>query len=91
MRSSLAARIRRLESIAPPAAPVYLRYGHVKPLPRDYDGPRHVVVVKSTPTTSPYVEWCEFEERLGPSGATDRSFVVCWEAGECNEVPDGPR
>jgi hypothetical protein len=92
MRSSLAARICRLESIAPPATPVYFRYGHVKSLARDYDGPRHVVVVKSTPTTSPYVEWCELEERRCTPGATDGNFVVCWEAGEFKDiVPDRPR
>jgi hypothetical protein len=76
MRSSLTKRIERLESVVPAAAPVYFRYGTVKPLPADYDGPRHVVAVTSTPTRSPYVVWCEFEERQGAKSADDGSFVV---------------
>jgi hypothetical protein len=76
MRSSLAKRIERLESVVPAAAPVYFRYGQVKRLPDDYDGPRHVVAVTTTPTRSPYVEWCEFEERRGAEPAADGSFVV---------------
>jgi hypothetical protein len=49
------------------SAPPKLRYGAIKPLPTDYTGERHVVIVKCEPTTSPKVERCEFEERPGPA------------------------
>ena len=83
MRGSLAKRIGRLESIAPPAAPVYFRYGPVKPLPAGCDGPRHVVAMRRLPTKSPYVEWCEFEERRGAGpDAGERDFTVCYDQAD---------
>jgi hypothetical protein len=79
-RNSILTRIERLESLFEPVVPVYFRYGFVKPLPGDYAGPRHVVVVKKTPATSPFVEWCEFEERVGVSDSNDRDFTVLLES-----------
>ena len=69
MRSKLLARLERLEARAEPAAPVIFRYGWLKPLPVDFIGERHVVMLKSLPTTSPNIEWCEFEERPGAAAA----------------------
>ena len=61
MRSKLLARLERLEARAGPAAPAIFRYGWLTPLPADFIGERHVVIVKREPTNSPNVEWCEFE------------------------------
>ena len=71
MRSRLLARLERLEARVEPAAPLMLRYGWLKPLPADFTGQRHVVMIKSQPTTSPHIEWCEFEERAGAAGSED--------------------
>ena len=78
MRSKLLARLERLEARAEPAAPLIFRYGWLTPLPADFTGERHVVMVKSQPTTSPNVEWCQFEERPGAAAAErgDGSFTV---------------
>jgi hypothetical protein len=78
LRSRLLARLERLEARAEPAAPVNFRYGWLTPLPADFTGERHVVMVKSQPTTSPNIEWCEFEERPGPAAieGSDGSFTV---------------
>ena len=78
MRSKLLARLKRLEARAEPAAPMILRYGWLRPLPADFTGERHVVMVKSQPTTSPNIEWCEFEERPGPAATegSDGSLTV---------------
>jgi hypothetical protein len=81
MHGSLAKRIRRLESIAPLAAPVYFRYGPVKPLPTDYDGPKHVVAGKRWPAKSPYVGWYEFEESRG-ARRWGAGFSVCWDQAD---------
>jgi hypothetical protein len=59
-------------------APAMFRYGWLKPLPNDYAGERHVVILKREQTKSPGIEWCEFEERIGPTptGLDDGAFVV---------------
>ena len=69
MRSKLLARLERLEARTEPAAPLILRYGWLRPLPADFTGERHVVIVKRQPTKSPNIEWCEFEERPGAAAA----------------------
>ena len=75
MKRGLLRRLENLEArIAPKASPV-ICYGWVKPLPADYVGERHTVIVKRKPcgspnlepTGSPQFEWCEFEERPGPA------------------------
>ena len=78
MRSRLLARLERLEARVEPAAPLMLRYGWLKPLPADFTGERHVVMIKSQPTTSPNIEWCQFEERPGaaPTEGSDGSLTV---------------
>jgi hypothetical protein len=78
MRPKLLARLERLEARAEPAAPVIFRYGWLTPLPADFTGERHVVIVKREPTNSPNVEWCEFEERRGAAATegSDDSLTV---------------
>jgi hypothetical protein len=78
MRSKLLARLERLEARAEPAAPLTFRYGWLTPLPADFTGERHVVIVKREPTTSPNIEWCAFEERPGAAATDsgDGSFTV---------------
>ena len=54
--------------------------GYLTPLPEDYTGERHIVMVKREPVEgSPGHEWCEFEERPGPEppGSDRRDFIVC--------------
>ena len=78
MRSKLLARLERLEARAEPAAPLIFRYGWLTPLPADFTGERHVVIVKREPTSSPNIEWCEFLERPGAAATevNDDSFTV---------------
>jgi hypothetical protein len=78
MRSKLLARLERLEARAEPAAPLIFRYGWLTPLPADFTGERHVVIVKREPTNSPNVEWCAFEEKPGAAATegSDGSFTV---------------
>jgi hypothetical protein len=78
MRSKLLARLERLEARAEPAAPLTFRYGWLTPLPADVTAERHGVMLKIQPTTSPKIEWCEFEERPGPAATegSDGSLTV---------------
>ena len=68
----------------------YFRYGWLKPLPRDFEGERHVVIVEKQLTNSPGIEWCEFEERPGPApaGLADGGCAVYLmrEALDCSDV-----
>jgi hypothetical protein len=64
--SNLARRLKRLETRVAAAGPAVFRYGWLKSLPDDFVGDRHVAIVKRQATNSPNVEWCEFEERVGP-------------------------
>jgi hypothetical protein len=80
MKNTLRQRLSLLEAqFAPIANPVTYRYGWLTPLPKDFVGERHVVAVKVSPSGSPYLKWCEFEERPGPAPRIqdDPSFVVC--------------
>jgi hypothetical protein len=78
MKARLLSRLERLESRSEMAKPALFRYGWLKPLPGDYQGERHVALLKSEPTLRPQVRWCEFEERPGaaPAGVADNSFMV---------------
>jgi hypothetical protein len=78
MRRALFARLARLEARPQAAKPAILRYGWVKPLPDDYIGEKHTVIVKRELTGQPNIEWCQFEERRGqpPAGRVDGPFVV---------------
>ncbi len=64
MRSQLITRLEKLEAMTPPV-PTLIQYGWLARLPDDYVGERHVVVLKRE-SISPYLEWCESEERPGP-------------------------
>jgi hypothetical protein len=74
VRSRLLDRIKRLEQRPELAKPAVFCYGWLKLLPVDYAGERHVAIVKR----SPNFEWCEFEERPGPSPpiSEDPCFTV---------------
>jgi len=80
MKKALVARLERLESRPETKALPAFRYGRLRPLPDDYVGERHIVTLKSEPTRSPHIEWCEFEERQGKGPALDASggMTVYW-------------
>jgi len=78
VRARLLVRLQRLVAEQPADQPAMFRYGWLKSLPSDYTCQRHVVILKREQTTSPGIEWCEFEERPGPqpAGMQDRDFTV---------------
>ncbi len=79
LKSALHQRLSLLEAkLAPITNPATYHYGWLKPLPKDYVGERHIVTVKVSPTASPHLKWCEFEERpgLAPRADVDPSFTV---------------
>jgi hypothetical protein len=79
MKSSLHQRLSLLEAkLGPITNPATHHYGWLRPLPKDYVGERHVVTVKVSPGGSPYLKWCEFEERPGSAlqAEDDPSFTV---------------
>jgi hypothetical protein len=81
MRSVLSSRVCRLEQRGLRTAadtPFKLRLGHLKNLPPDYTGERHIVIANRLPSTSEGREWCEFEERPGPAppGALDEAHIM---------------
>ena len=65
MRRPLIVRLERLEAILTPKLVPLIRYGWLLPLPADYVGERHIVIVQQEPTGSPHFDWCEWEERPG--------------------------
>lgn len=75
--NALARRVSKLERVAAQIrstedTTLTFRYGSVKPLPADYVGERHLVVVKQIESRSPGIEWCEMEERPGPAPESDK-------------------
>ena len=66
MRARLLARVQKLEAQPAAGQTSLFCYGWLSPLPKDYVGERHVVIVNREETISPSFEWCEFEERAGP-------------------------
>src|SRR5437868_1730631 len=65
-RAALLSRLERLESCAAVASRERrLRFGHLRRLPPDYKGEKHVVVAKQLPSRDGR-EWVEFEEMPGP-------------------------
>ena len=90
MKAKLLARLERLEAMTALSKPLIFRYGWLKPLPRDFEGERHVVIVEKHLTDSPGIEWCEFEERPGPApaGLADGGCTVYLmrEALDCSDV-----
>ena len=74
MRRSLRHRIEALEQRII-SRPRCIRYGRLAPLPPDWHGERHVVVIRREPTLSPAVEWWEGEERIGPAPVATGSGI----------------
>jgi hypothetical protein len=66
LRSTLLARLERLESRMEAQRPVILRLGDLRRLPEDYTGERHVVITKHLTTDERGQEWVEFAEVPGP-------------------------
>jgi hypothetical protein len=64
-RAGLLARLERLELEAAPIPRVRLQYGWLRKLPLDYQGERHVAIVKRR-VISEDLEWVEAEEVRGP-------------------------
>ena len=67
MKPSFRSRMKRLEARTKASKPLSLLCGWLTPLPEDFTGERHTVIVKREPTGSPHAEWCHFEERPGPA------------------------
>jgi hypothetical protein len=59
-------RSSALEARTQAREPTIFRYGWVTPLPEDFTGERHTVIVMREATGSSNTEWCHFEERPGP-------------------------
>ena len=49
-----------------------IRMGHLKRLPPEYKGERHIVIAKQLPNIGGQ-EWVEYEERPGPEPPPDRN------------------
>jgi hypothetical protein len=65
MTRALVARLARLESrAASTECSVTLRFGHLKRLPQEYTGERHIIV-RELPNQGDQ-EWVEYEEVPGP-------------------------
>ena len=72
---SLRARVQRLEAEMGASDEPSLRLGYiVDPLPTDYTGERHRVVLRAVGRDSYGRQWCEVEERPGsaPRGSADK-------------------
>jgi hypothetical protein len=66
MTCALIARLARLESrVTSAECGVTVRFGHLKRLPPQYTGERHVIVARELPKQSDQ-DWGEFEEVPGP-------------------------
>jgi hypothetical protein len=59
-------RFRRRRKSGVPARPFKLRFGHLRRLPQDYEGERHIEIAKHLPAKDGQ-EWVEFEEVPGPA------------------------
>src|SRR5690242_13667166 len=69
MKTPLLTRLEELEKKRALALSVVYRIGVVKSLPKDFNGERHLAMVKRGDVRH-NVEWCEFEERPGPGPVT---------------------
>ena len=63
-KGSLLARVERLEQWTA-VSRIRLRFGNLRRLPKGYQGPHHIVIVKHVPNQSGN-EWVEYEEVPGP-------------------------
>jgi|HubBroStandDraft_6_1064221.scaffolds.fasta_scaffold2427361_1 hypothetical protein len=73
MRSvvSRLARLEQLNRLSTAPRRFRIQYGHLKTLPDDYTGSRHVVTVKQLPPGREGEDWYEWEERPGPEPASN--------------------
>ena len=72
-RVGLVARLQRLEARGAGAAnEIKLRFGHLRRLPPDYQGEKHVVIIRRLPDREGQ-EWVEFEEVPGPDPGPQRN------------------
>jgi hypothetical protein len=69
-KSTLLARLERLEFRAAVSRKLKTRFGNLRRLPRDYTGERHLVIAKHPPSRFGQ-EWVEFEEVPGPDPIPD--------------------
>jgi len=64
-KGTLLSRLERLESRSEGVRPIKLRIGHVRCLPKEYSGERHLAIAKHLPSQFGH-EWVEYEEVPGP-------------------------
>lgn len=73
VKGTIFTRLERLESRANAVRHRHKsRMGHLKRLPPEYKGERHIVVAKQLPNIGDQ-EWVEYEERAGPEPPQDRN------------------
>jgi hypothetical protein len=77
MTRTLVARLARLESkavvvVADPG--IRVRFGHLKRLPPEYQGERHVIIACHLANQGNQ-EWVEFEEVAGPAPAEEKPLA----------------
>ena len=75
-KRNLLFRLERLEARTQAREPSIFRYGWVTPLPEDFTGERHTVIVMREATESSNTEWCHFEERPGLVGKPEFSTTI---------------
>ena len=71
---SLVSRLARLERIEARTAAyrsITVQYGHLKKLPAEYNGSRHIVTVSRLPNPSTGVDFYQWEERPGPAPVSE--------------------
>ena len=76
-RGTLLGRLERLESRTEGHRPLQVRFGHLRRLPQDYKGERHVVIARHLPSEFGQ-ERVEFEEVPGPDPNPDVVFVAAY-------------
>jgi hypothetical protein len=81
--AGLLTRLDHLEGRTKGQRRLRLRLGHLKRLPRDYEGERHIVIAGQLPNKGDQ-EWAEFEERAGPiptrrrkSRGSPSTWILC--------------
>lgn len=77
MRAKLLSRLKKLEARREAEVGLIVRLGRLRPLPSEFTGSRHVVIVKRELTGPDGAEWCEAEERPGPApSGHDRTLTI---------------
>ena len=80
MKAKLLARVGQLERVKiqkEAEKPLRVQLGHLKRLPADYDGERHIVTVGQRAADGERPGWYEFEERPGTAPKeSDREKIL---------------